>query len=271
MIVDDQCIDVAAVERGHDRTDLFFTGSDADPDGDAHGLLRRQGDKARIEFGLGQRSIAVDQVSEELAANAALHELDPFTLGKRLGNVIGRVGTDDRADANHRDSRLARDIHDVAHGPDRHQQVAFRRRVRVERSMDQGRAAAELVGKPGRDVIDICIVLALHATGHWRDVHVIGTINGKIVDHRPERLAAGDGDRVAVADGIDQHFACLLADLVKRGLGIAGHRRDDTAVSEVPSHRELALQLEQGLERAVDGDVHHAQFPPPLDQPVHLG
>ena len=85
--------------------------------------------------------------------------------------------------------------------------------------------AAELLGKPRREVVDVGVVLALYAAGQRNDGHVEGTLRHQVLHYRAYRLAAGDGDDVAVAQRLQQLVGGGAADLLDSRVRAAGHGR----------------------------------------------
>ena len=86
--------------------------------------------------------------------------------------------------------------------------------------MDQEGLAAELLGHLGRDVVDVGIVLALHAAGRRHDLDRVAAIRTERRDDGADALAAGDADGVAVLDQFEQQVGGGGADLLEDRLRI---------------------------------------------------
>ena len=96
--------------------------------------------------------------------------------------------------------------------------------VGKQRRVDEEGLAAELVGHLGRDVVDVGVVLALHAAGRRHDLDIEGALRVQHLDHGADTLAAGDAHRVAVLQRLEQQARRGGADLLEDGLRVAARR-----------------------------------------------
>ena len=126
-----------------------------------------------------------------------------------------------------RDPGAARAVEDVGDRLHAHQHVLLGDAVGKERRVDQEGLAAELFGHLGRDVVDVGIVLALHAAGGGHDLDRVAAVGTERRDDGADALAAGDADGVAVLDQLEQQVGGGGADLLEDGLRVGrGGGRD---------------------------------------------
>ena len=87
--------------------------------------------------------------------------------------------------------------------------------------MNQHGCAAEALGQLRGEMIDVGVILALHAAGERNDLHIEGPVGIEVLHHRADRLAAGNGDHVPVANCLEQLVGRRAPDLLQVCVRIA--------------------------------------------------
>ena len=166
---------------------------------------------------------------------------------------------------------LPREVEHFADRADLHQRVSLLTTFREQRRVQEHRGAAEPVGKLRGEVVDVGVVLALHPARqrHHRDVE--GVVRREVRDDGAHRFPAGDRDHVAVADRFQELVGGGAADQLQVGVWVPGHRRRHHRLAEPGRLDQPALDIDQPLERALDGGLDHAELAPTPDQPVDFG
>ena len=80
--------------------------------------------------------------------------------------------------------------------------------------MDQHRLAAEALGDPRRQVINVGVELSLHAAGERHHGHLESALRPQVLRNRADGLAARDRDHITIADGFQKMVGRGAADLL---------------------------------------------------------
>ena len=162
---------------------------------------------------------------------------------------IGRAGRRDRPDADKTDGRPARQIKNFLHRTQVHQHLALVGALGEQRRMQLQRPPAQPFGHARGQMVDIGVVLSLHAAGQGHHLHVDGPFDRQGVHHGRDGLAARNAKDVAVAQRFGQMRGGGLTDLRQPRAIIVRHGGRDDGRADKAGRRTAVAQAPSGAGR----------------------